>query len=130
MFDVQVIPYRRSDVPEPVVASIATYYRRVTTDAAHMSRLVALVMVVTVLAIVVEIGRSDGAGAARWLSLVLAAAPIGVAALRTVPAAVRLGARRDPLDVQTSAARSICAQHLFCVASIAALLIVQLVWMA
>ena len=129
MFDVQVIPHRRTELPEPVVASISTYYRRVTTEAGRMSRLVALVMVVTVVAIIVEIARSDGPPVARWLSLVLAVVPIGVAATRTVPRAVRLGARRDPLHVQATAARSICTEHLFCLGSIAALLVVQLVWM-
>ena len=129
MFDVQVIPHRRTELPEPVVASISTYYRRVTTEAGRMSRLVALVMVVTVVAIIVEIARSDGPPVARWLSLVLAVVPIGVAATRTVPRAVRLGARRDPHHVQATAARSICTEHLFCLGSIAALLVVQLVWM-
>ena len=129
MFDVQVIPHRRTELPEPVVASISTYYRRVTTEAGRMSRLVALVMVVTLVAIIVDIVRSDGPPVARWLSLVLAVVPIGVAATRTVPRAVRLGARRDPLHVQATAARSICTEHLFCLGSIAALLVVQLVWM-
>jgi hypothetical protein len=86
-------------------------------------------MVVTVAAIVVQIARSDGAVVARWLSLVLAVVPIGVAAFSTVPQAVRLGARRDSLDVRAAAARSICAQHLFCLGSIAALLVGRLVWM-
>jgi hypothetical protein len=129
MFDVQVIPHRRTELPEAVVASISTYYRRVTTEAGRMSRLVALVMVVTLVAIIVDIVRSDGPPVARWLSLVLAVVPIGVAATRSVPRAVRLGARRDPLHVQATAARSICTEHLFCLGSIAALLVVQLVWM-
>jgi hypothetical protein len=42
---------------------------------------------------------------------------------------VRLGTRRDPLDVQAAAARSILAEHVFCLGSISALLVVQLVWM-
>jgi hypothetical protein len=128
MFDVQVISHRGGELPDAVVASIAGYYRRVTTEAGRMSRLVALVMVVTVAGIVVQIARSDGAPAAGWLSLVLAVVPIGVAACSTVPRAVRLGARRDALAVQ-AAARSICAQHVFCFGSIGALLVVQLVWM-
>src|SRR4051794_31039057 len=88
MFDVQVLSYRTTEIPEHVVASIAAYYRRVTTDAGRMSRLVALFMLVTVVGIVGEIVRADGALAARWLSLALAVVPIGVAATRTVPRAV------------------------------------------
>src|SRR5262245_45037039 len=48
MFDVQVRPYGSAPMPESVVASIAGYYRRVTTDAGAMSRLIALFMLVTV----------------------------------------------------------------------------------
>jgi hypothetical protein len=129
MFDVQVLAYRVTVVPVRVIASISTYYKRVTTDAGRMSRLIALVMVVTVLAIVGQIIRSDGAVAARWLSLVLAVVPIAVAATRTVPRAVRLGAGRDSVQASMVAARMICAEHLFCLCSIGTLLVVQLVWM-
>jgi len=129
MFDVQVLPYRRQEMPAPVVASISTYYRRVTTEAGRMSRLVVFFMLVTVLGILGQIIRADGTVATRWLSLVLAIVPIGVAGIRTVPRAVRLGARSGPIDVQARAARSICAEHVFCFCSIAALLVVQLVWM-
>ena len=129
MFDVQVIPYRKSEMPPTVVASISAYYRRVTTDAGRMSRLVMVFMLVTVIGIVGEIIRADGAAAARWLSLVLAVVPIGVAGTRTVPRAVRLGAARDAVDAQAAAARSIYAEHVFCFCSILSLLVVQLVWM-
>ena len=129
MFDVQVLAYRGEVVPESVITSISTYYKRVTTDAGRMSRFIAFVMVVTVLAIVGQIVESDGAVAARWLSLVLAVVPIAVAATRTVPRAVRLGAGHDPFVARMAAARMICAEHLFCLCSIATLLVVQLVWM-
>ena len=130
MFDVQVARYNSRDVPEPVLSSISTYYRRVTTDAGRMSRLVLVFMAVTVAGIVGEIVRSDGAAAARWLSLVLAIVPIGVAATRTVPRAVRLGVRCDSIDQQRGAARAIYAEHVFCFCSISALLVAQLVWMS
>ena len=55
MFDVQVLPYREQEMPAPVVASISTYYRRVTTEAGRMSRLVVFFMLVTVLGIVGQI---------------------------------------------------------------------------
>ena len=129
MFDVQVVPYRRSELPESVVASIATYYRRVTTDAGRMSRLVALFMVVTVAGIVAQIVRGDGPAIARWLSLLLAIGPIGIAATRTVPRAMRLGTRGGAFETQASAARTIFAEHVFCLCSIGALLCVQLLWM-
>jgi hypothetical protein len=129
MFDVQVVPYRKADLPEPIVGSIAGYYRRVTTDAHPMNRLVLIAMLVTLGGIVAQLARSDGPAAARWSSLVLAVLPIGLAGARTVPSAVRLGSRRDPLAAQVATARSIYAQHVFCACCIALLLVVQLAWM-
>ena len=129
MFDVQVAPQPDGVLPETVLNSIAGYYRRVTTDARPMNRLIALAMVVTTVAIIVQIVRSEGAPAARWLSLLLAAVPIGLAAVRTVPSAVRLGTQRDPIPAQSSLARAVYRQHVFCACSIGALLVVQLGWM-
>jgi hypothetical protein len=129
MFDVQVAGHGGGVLPDAVVGSIAGYYRRVTTEARPMNRLVAFAMIVTVFAVVAEIVRSDGEPLARWLSLVLALVPIGIAASRTVPSAMRLGSRRDPPEVQASMARAIYQQHVFCACSIGALLAVQLLWM-
>jgi hypothetical protein len=129
MFDSQVVAYRSTEMPDGVVGSISSYYRRVTTEAGPMSRLVALFMLVTVFGIVGQIVRSDGALAARWLSLGLAVVPIAVAGTRTVPRAVRLGARNDPIEVQAVMARAIFREHVFCLCSIATLLVVQLLWM-
>jgi hypothetical protein len=129
MFDVQVVRHRVGEVPDAVLDSIAGYYRRVTTEARPMNRLVALAMVVTIVAIAIQIVRAEGALVARWASLVLALVPIIVAGTRTVPSAVRLGQRRDPAKTQSSLARAIYRQHRFCVVCIGALLLVQLVWM-
>jgi len=126
MFDVQVLRRPAGDLDEPVLASIAGYYRRVTTTAAPMNRLVAAVMLLTLGAIVAEIAAGHAPAWVGWVSLALAAVPIGVAGARTVPSAVRLGARRDPPPRQSELAHAICRQHLFCLGSIAALLVVQL----
>ncbi len=126
MFDVQVLRRPVGELEEPVLASIAAYYRRVTTTASPMNRLVAGVMVLTLAAIVAQIAAGEGPAWAGWLSLALAAAAIGVAGARTVPSAVRLGTRADPPARQNELARAICRQHLLCFASIAVLLAVQL----
>jgi hypothetical protein len=126
MFDVQVLRRPAGELPEQVLASIAAYYRRVTTTAAPMNRLVAAVMLVTLAAIIAQIATGQGPLWVGWASLVLAAAPIGVAGARTVPSAVRLGTRADPPARQSDLARAVCHQHLFCFGSIAALLAVQL----
>lgn len=126
MFDVQVLRHRGRELPEEVVASIAGYYRRVTTDSRPMNRLVALVMLLTIVAIAVEAGRGTDPAWAGWVALAAIVAPVSLAAARTVPSAVQLGSRRDPLPEQAARARAICGQHLFCLASIAVLLAVQL----
>jgi hypothetical protein len=126
MFDVQVLRRPDGELDEGVLASIAAYYRRVTTTASPMNRLVAAVMLLTLAAIITEIAAGEGPAWVGWVSLVLAAAPIGVAGARTVPSAVRLGARTDPPARQSELARAICRQHLFCFSSILGLLVVQL----
>src|SRR5437762_2349871 len=51
MYDVQVIGHREGSLPESVLESIGRYYRRVTTDARPMNRLVALSMLATLTAL-------------------------------------------------------------------------------
>lgn len=122
MFDVQVL--RRGD--EARVESIATYYRRVTTDAQPMGRLIALVMVALLGALAAQLALDQ---APRWVSavsLACAGAATGLAGARVVPDAVRLGARRDPPATRAALARRILRSHLACLAAIAALLAVQL----
>jgi hypothetical protein len=118
MFDVQALRAGDSDLPEPVLASIAAYYARVTTLARPMNRLVALV---TLAALVAEAPRWEA-----WPSLACAAAAILLAGLHTVPAAVRLGTRRDDAGTQSALARSIGRDHVVCLTLIAAVLVLQL----
>jgi hypothetical protein len=128
IFDVQVLRAGRGAVPETVLASIAAYYRRVTTESRPMNRLIAVVMLGTLVAIAVQLLRDD---ASRWVSAVsagTAVVPIGLAGARTVPSAVRLGSRRDPVEVQSTLARSVLRDHLVCAVLIVALLVTQLGW--
>ena len=124
MFDVQALPHR--ELPEHTLASIAGYYRRVTTTALPMNRLVAAVMLATIGAIIAQIVRGDRPQWVGWVSLVLAGAAILLVALRTVPAAVRLGARTDSSGHQSKLAESIGRDHLFCAAAIVALVAIEL----
>jgi hypothetical protein len=128
MFDVQVLGRSRgeAELPGPVLASISAYYRRVTTASRPMNRLVAVVMLGTLAALIVQLTRGDLPAWAAWASLALALAAISIAALRTVPGAVRLGALTDPPTVQSGLARSICRDHIVCFTAIAALLAIQL----
>jgi len=126
MFDVQTIAHHQRELPEQVLASIAGYYGRVTTAARPMNRLIALVMLATLAAIVVELTGGHQADWVPWASLALAVPPIVLAGAHTVPSAVRLGGRRDPIERQSALARTILREHLFCALSIAGLLALQL----
>ena len=124
MFDVQVLRHRVGDLPEDVLASIAGYYRRVTTLAQPMGHAIAAVMVLTLVAVGAEIVR--GPTAFGLASLPFCAGPIGLALARVVRNAIRLGARADPPAVQSALARGICRDHFLCLASIAIFVAIQL----
>ena len=126
MFDVQVRRHPAGDLPESVLASIADYYRRVTTEARPMSYAVSVVMTIGVVALVWQ--WVSGAAPAPVIvgSLLLAGVPIVLALSRVLPNAVRLGSRRDPIAVQSALARGVCRDHLFCLAAIVGFLTLQL----
>ena len=125
MFDVQA--RRRT---EEAVESIATYYARVTRAARPMNRLVMVAMLGLLAAIVAELVGDSVPAWTAWASLALAVPPIGLAGARTVPTAVRLGQRVDPPAVREQRANEILRQHLFCLACIASVVVVQLVSVA
>lgn len=127
MFDVQALRHRsEAELPDAVRASIAAYYARVTTAARPMNRLVALVMLATIAGIVVQLARDDVPDWVAISSLALVLLGVVLAAIRTVPNARRLGARRDDAAFQSSLARSILTDHLVCLAAIGAALGLQL----
>jgi hypothetical protein len=126
MFDVQVVGHRDGTLPEGVLASIAGYYRRVTTAARPMNRLIGTVMLATLAAIGVEIARAEPRQWVAWTSLALAAGPIALAGGRIVPMAVRLGGQADAPERESELAREIFRGHVICAASILALLVLQL----
>jgi len=125
MFDVQVLRQRSGPLPEPVLESIAAYYRRVTTEASPMGRLVGVVMAAGVATAIVQLAL----GPARWvsaLSLLLCAPPVVLAQTRIFPAAIRLGTQQDTPETQTRLAREICQSHLICLAAMVAFTTLQL----
>ena len=126
MFDVQALRHRDRDLQEDVLSSTAGYYRRVTTAARPMNRLIAAVMVGTIVAIILQLVQGDAPRWAAVVSLVLTAAAISLAAAHTVPSAVRLGTRSDTIAVQSRLARSVLRDHLLCITAVAVVLLVQL----
>ena len=126
MFDVLVRGQKGPVLPPAVLASISTYYRRVTTEAYPMNRLVALAMIVTLVAIVVQIVRAQAPWWTGWGSLLLAGSAFPFTLRRTVPNARRLGGAQDPPEVQTGLARSIFRDHVLSFARMVAMLGLQL----
>ena len=126
MFDVQALRRRQGDLPEEVLASIAGYYARVTTAARPMNRLISTVMLGTIVSVIIQLARDDAPNWVAGASLALIVAPVALAGAHTFRAAIRLGGRTDPADVQSALARSILRDHLFCLAAIMSLLTIQL----
>ena len=126
MFDTQVLEHGRGEIPERTLTSISSYYRRVTTDAAPMNLFVTLAMLVTIVAVVVEVIEGRDRGWIPWASLVVVATAVVFAQLKTVPTARRLGARSDPPAVQSDLARGICRDHFLFFALILFLIGLQL----
>ena len=114
MFDVQVFGHRSAgeELPEPVLASIAGYYHRVTTTSRPMSRLIAVVMLILLSALGFQATRGQDPGWLMVISALLAGVPTMLALTQTVPDAVRLGHRTDSVPEQSRLARSVCRDHL------------------
>jgi len=130
IFDSQVRGVSDWRLAEPVIASIAAYYRRATTTSRPMNRLIAAMMAVLLGALAFRSVRGDDPGWLVGASVVLAGAPIVLAGSRTVPNAVRLGGREDDLADQSQLARSIYRDHVVCFALISTFLLLRLsaVW--
>jgi hypothetical protein len=126
MHDVQALGRSGAELPESALASITGYYRRVTTEARPMNRLVAAAMLATVAAIGAQLSRG---GAPRWLgwtALLLAVSAIALAVSHTVPSAVRLGARGGTAAEQSRLARAVARDHLACFVAMATVLVAEL----
>ncbi|MFI5508286.1 hypothetical protein ACIA48_12515 [Mycobacterium sp. NPDC051804] len=127
IFDSQVLRHRGADVlPESVLASICAYYRRATTTSRPMSYLIALVMAVLIGALGLAWISEPTAGWPLAAASLLAVGPILLAMLRTVPNAVRLGARIGDIAEQSRLARAVCVDHVVCLACLLGFLVVWL----
>lgn len=128
MFDVQVLPFRRQgiELPESVLTSIATYYRRVTTSARPMGHLIAVVMLVVAAMLVTQLIFDQERRGLALVSLPFGFGPILLACLRVYPNAVRLGSRPGTAIEQSTLARSICRDHLLCFVGILTLIVLQI----
>ena len=128
MFDTQIRHERDPIIPDEIRDSIAHYYRRVTTTARPMNRLVAGAMLVTVAALIGEIVAADVRQWSAIASLLLTGTAVAVAAARTVRTAVRLGNQAETAEVQSTMARTIYRDHLMCLAAVGTTVILQTIF--
>lgn len=127
IFDTQVRGQAtEGDLPEEVLASIAGYYRRATTEARPMDLLIVVAMATTLAALVAQLAAGDVATWVGVAALAAAVIAIGIAGVRTVPSARRLGARQDPVGVQSRLARAIYRDHVVCLVLVASVLALEL----
>lgn len=124
MFDVQVLR-RREPAPE-ALESIGAYYRRVTLEARPMNRLVALVMLATLAAIVVQVTDDAVPRLVSVTSLVLTTAATGLAAAHTFANGARLGSGRGSHEERARLAGLMLRDHLLCLAAIVTVLVLQI----
>jgi hypothetical protein len=124
MFDVQVL--RVAAPTEDAISSIAAYYRRVTLDARPMNRLVALAMLGTIAALVIQVADGDAPRWAAIASLVLVLGAVTLAAGHTFRNGARLGSGRGTAAEREALARLMLRDHLVCLGAIVALLVLQL----
>jgi hypothetical protein len=124
MFDVQAFRLTGGSGDAAILASIAAYYRRVTTEASPMHQLIGATMLCAVAVSLLRVVRARKARVVA--AVVLAVVPIALALLRVFPNAVRLGAAGDPLAMQADLARAILWDHLGCFAAMAAFTVLQL----
>ena len=124
MFDVQVL--RQASPSRDAIESIAGYYRRVTLGARPMNRLVALVMLATLVALAVQVADDDVPRWASVTSLALTALAVALAVTHTFANGARLGAGRGSHDEQVALARLMLRDHLSCLAAIVSVLVLQL----
>jgi hypothetical protein len=126
MHDVQVRGPARAPVAGAALESVARYYRRVTTDARPMNRLVAVVMLGTLVATAAQIARGDVPDWVAWTSLVLIAGAVLLAMFRTVPHAVSLGRADGDVTARSELARAVWHDHVACAIAVSTVLVLQL----
>jgi hypothetical protein len=126
MFDVQVRGHEGLALPAETLDSIAAYYRRVTTEARPMNRLVSVAMLATLLSIIIEIAQGANPLWPAVTSLLLVLSAIGLALARTFRNAATLGRGTGTPEFRSRLARLIYQDHLCCLAAIVCAIGLQL----
>ena len=120
-FDLMHDVLARGDVSDTDLSTIQRYYRRVTTDAFPMNRLVLVAMLCLLASLVAELVGDSVPAWAPTASLALAVPPI-VLSRRVVRMARSLSTRAE--------AKTILRDHVFCFVCMSLVLVLQLASLA
>jgi hypothetical protein len=115
LFDTQIVRI----APEAAVTVISGYYANATTAASPLNRLVGVVMVFTVGGALYQLLRGRIERRLAIAAFVLSIIPVSLAIARVLPNAIELGQRRGSIAEQIALARSICFDHMLCLAMMA-----------
>lgn len=117
------------ELPADDLQTIGGYYRRVTTDAHPMGRMVLVAMLATFVASVNQIARDHEPVWVAWTSAAIVLAAMVLVRVRTFPNAVRIGVgEADPAE-RSDLARAVYRDHVVCFAGMATVVAIQL-WSA
>jgi hypothetical protein len=123
LFDSQIVRMPA----EPAVAVISAYYENATLNAYPMNRIIGVVMLLTVIGAIVQLVRSQTGRGLTALAAGAASVAVGLALMRVVPNAMRMGARSGELAEQVDLARSIFFDHIVCLILMVAFIVLQVV---
>lgn len=109
IFDSLALPYRgrKQTLPEDVLATMAHYYRRVTSIPYPLF-VVMLTLLTMILLQIIQRRMADWVG---WTSLALFLSSAGFAVAFIIPTASRLGSRKDDVEKQSELARLLFPAH-------------------
>jgi hypothetical protein len=121
LFDTQILRLPAQDV----VGIVVVYYENAALRAYPMNRLIGLVMIATAAGAIYQTakGRIDRRALAATACCGIA---VGLALLRVVPNAMRLGARPGSIEEQIALARAICFDHIVCLLLMSAFVALQI----
>jgi len=129
IFDAQMLGMRERDDLQRAEAlnSVSAYYRHALGGARRLDVFIAVVMMLTLAAIIVQwIGHASPAWVS-WTSLIATVVPISIAAGHTIPSAKRLAATPpEATGERQRLARSVLRDHIVAFSGILLALSVQL----
>ena len=114
-------------VPAEAISTIQTYYGRALFAEGNGFPLIACMMLLALVGVVTQLVREQGISIwPRIMAVALSMPPILLAGARIIPNANSLTSTVGDPELQTVLAKSVLVDHIYCFASIACFLLLQL----